>query len=220
MSSVLVIGGNRGIGLALCKAFSARKDTVIATCRSSSGVLEATGVRVETDVDVTSDQSIQGLNKRLGDTTIDMLVCSAGIMERDDATHLDFDKLRRQFEVNSLGPLRVVTTLRDHLKKGSKVGIITSRMGSIADNTSGGAYGYRMSKSAVNSAGVSLAHDLASDGIAVALIHPGFVKTDMTGHQGHVDTDTAAQNIIARLDALDQDTSGTFFHANGETLPW
>ena len=94
------------------------------------------------------------------------------------------------------------------------------RMGSIDDNTSGGSYGYRMSKAAVNMAGRSLAHDLAPDGIAVVILHPGFVRTDMTGHQGFVDPAQSAAGLIARIDELTPDTSGSFLHANGERLPW
>ncbi len=101
--------------------------------------------------------------------------------------HLDFEAIRRQFEVNALGPLRVTAALLAPLVKGSKVAIVSSRMGSIADNSSGGSYGYRMSKAAVNAAGRSLANDLAMRGIAVVILHPGFVRTAMTGHNGMVD---------------------------------
>jgi NAD(P)-dependent dehydrogenase (short-subunit alcohol dehydrogenase family) len=100
------------------------------------------------------------------------------------------------------------------------VAIVTSRMGSIEDNTSGGRYGYRMSKCAVNMAGRSLAHDLKDAGVAVAILHPGFVRTDMTGHQGLVDPPESAAGLIARIDELTLETSGGFWHANGERLPW
>jgi NAD(P)-dependent dehydrogenase (short-subunit alcohol dehydrogenase family) len=104
--------------------------------------------------------------------------------------------------------------------RGSKVGILTRRMGSIADNGSGAYYGYRMSKAAVNAAGVSLARDLAPRGIAVLLLHPGFVRTDMTGHGGNVEPHEAARDLLSRIDELDLASSGTFRHANGEELPW
>ena len=113
--------------------------------------------------------------------TVDVLVNCAGILSDESLGDLDFDRIRAQFEVNSLGPLRVTAALRGNLGQGSKVAIITSRMGSIEDNTSGGRYGYRMSKAAVNMAGRSLANDLKDDGVAVAILHPGFVRTDMTG---------------------------------------
>ena len=106
------------------------------------------------------------------------------------------------------------------LDDGAKAVVITSRMGSIEDNTSGSRYGYRMSKAAVNMAFRSLAHDLRPAGVAVAILHPGFVRTDMTGHEGMVDPSESAANLIARIDELTLETSGTFWHANGEVLPW
>jgi NAD(P)-dependent dehydrogenase (short-subunit alcohol dehydrogenase family) len=125
-----------------------------------------------------------------------------------------------QFRTNSLGPILVTEALMPNLQKGSKVGIVTSRMGSVTDNTSGGYYGYRMSKAAVNIAGVSLARDLADRGIAVALLHPGYVRTDMTGQEGFIDPDEAARGLIQRLDELSMTSSGGFWHTNGEALPW
>ncbi len=114
----------------------------------------------------------------------------------------------------------MTTTLLDNLGEGSKVAIITSRMGSIGDNTSGSRYGYRMSKAAVNIAGVSLAHDLREREIAVAILHPGFVRTGMTNHSGNIDPPEAARGLLARIDELTLETSGGFWHANGERLPW
>ena len=93
-------------------------------------------------------------------------------------------------------------------------------MGSIEDNTSGGRYGYRMSKAAVNMAGRSLANDLKDDGVAVAILHPGFVRTDMTGRQGLIDPPESAAGIIVRVDELSLENTGTFWHANGEIIPW
>jgi len=149
-----------------------------------------------------------------------VLINNAGVLSDESLDDLDLDRIRRQFEVNSLGPLRVTAALRRNLRSGAKVAIITSRMGSIDDNTSGGRYGYRMSKAAVNMAGRSLAHDLRPDGIAVAILHPGFVRTGMTGHTGLIDPPESAAGIIARIDELTAETSGSFWHANGELLPW
>ena len=106
------------------------------------------------------------------------------------------------------------------MSQGSKVGIITSRMGSIADNDSGGSYAYRMSKAAVNAAGKSLSIDLKPKGIAVAILHPGWVRTDMTGHGGLIDADESAKGLLDRMAELNLDNSGTFWHMNGEVLPW
>jgi NAD(P)-dependent dehydrogenase (short-subunit alcohol dehydrogenase family) len=132
---------------------------------------------------------------------------------------LDFVSIERQFRVNALGPLRVTEALLACLSAASKVGILTSRMGSIEDNTSGGYYGYRMSKAAVNMAGMSLARDLKERGIAVALLHPGMVATEMTGGRG-IPPEQSAASLIRRMDALDISTTGSFWHAEGEPLPW
>jgi NAD(P)-dependent dehydrogenase (short-subunit alcohol dehydrogenase family) len=220
MGTALVTGANRGIGVELVKQLRDRGDSVVAACRKASPELKALGVRVEANVDVTSDTAVRALADALSRTPIDLLVHNAGILSREHFDALDFDSMRRQFEVNALGPLRVTAALIGNMARGAKIAILTSRMGSIADNTSGGYYGYRMSKTAVNMAGASLARDLKPRGIAVALIHPGFVRTEMTGRQGTIDAKDAARDVLARIDALTLDTSGTLWHASGERLPW
>lgn len=223
MKTVLITGANRGIGLALARQFTARGDRVIAVCRHSSEALVATGARIETGVDVTDGDALATLVQRLGEVRIDTLVLNAGIMARDALGEIDgagFEAMRRQFEVNALGPLRVAQALLGHLGRGATIGIVTSRMGSIADNTSGGGYGYRASKAAVNAIGKSLAIDLQPRGIAVLLLHPGFVATDMVGGAGDVSPEQAAQQIVERLDGLTLAQTGTFRHANGAALPW
>lgn len=220
MATVCITGANRGIGLELARQFRDRGDEVVALCRHPSPELESLGVRVIDGVDVTDESAVQTLSERLGGATIDVLVNNAGLLSDESLDDLDFDRIRRQLEVNSLGPLRVTAALRNHLSSGSKVAIVTSRMGSIDDNTSGGRYGYRMSKAAVNMAGRSLAHDLGPEGISVVLLHPGFVRTEMTGHAGLIDPSESAAGLIARIDELTPETSGTFRHSNGESLPW
>lgn len=220
MTTTLITGANRGIGLELARQAAQRGDSVIAVCRHSSAELDALGVRVESGIDITSDEAVARLATKLAGTRIDLLMCNAGILSHESLDDLDFERIRRQFEVNSLGPLRVTHALLDNLGEGSKVGIVTSRMGSIGDNTSGSGYGYRMSKAAMNAAGVSLAVDLAPRKIAVVLLHPGFVRTQMTGRNGLVDPPDAAAGLLARLDELSVDTTGRFKHANGEDLPW
>lgn len=220
MGATIITGANRGIGLELCRQCHARGDDVVAICRSTSDELSALGVRVETGIDVSDDGVVSVLRERLSGEPVDMLVNNAGVLRRQSLPELDWDSMRLQFEVNSLGPLRVTAALLPNLHEGSKVGIVTSRMGSIADNTSGGSYGYRMSKAAVNIAGVSLARDLAPRGIAVALLHPGWVKTNMTGKTGNIDAAGAAAGLLARLEELTLETTGGFWHASGERLPW
>jgi len=219
MATVLVTGGNRGIGLELCRQLAARGDDVIAACRVSSSELEASGAEVHESVEVTDDAAVDKLRTALDGRAIDVLINCAGILTRESLDELDFDQIRRQFEVNAIGPLRVTAALLSNLGEGAKIAIITSRMGSIEDNTSGSRYGYRMSKAAVNMVGRSLAHDLIERGIAVVLLHPGMVATEMTGRQGIAPAEAAA-NLIARIDALNMDQTGTFWHANGDPLPW
>ena len=223
MANCLVTGANRGIGLALCRLLAARGDHVIAACRHSSPQLEALGVRVETGVEVGDAASVERLAEALEGVTIDLLINNAGVLRRDTlgALHGEaVDDIYLQFRVNSVGPLLVTQALLGNLQPGAKIGIVTSRMGSIGDNTSGSYYGYRMSKAAVNAAGKSLAMDLKERGIAVALLHPGYVRTEMVGGGGDVEPEQAAAGLIARLDALTLDTTGGFWHANGEALPW
>ena len=219
MSTVLVTGANRGIGLSLVKQLVDRGDTVVATSRRASPELAALGVRVET-VDVADDASVAALDARLGALQLDLLVNNAGILSLQRLDSLDWAAMRAQFEVNALGPLRVTAALRHRLQPGAKVGIVTSRMGSISDNTSGSAYGYRMSKAAVNAAGKSLALDLAPAGVAVVLLHPGYVRTDMTGGRGNWGPDESSAGSLVQLDRLTLETTGSFWHANGEALPW
>lgn len=222
MSNIVITGANRGIGLALARLFRDRGNDVVAVCRNSSSELDALDVRVESGVDVTDGESLADLAGRLADVEIDVLVNNAGVMRPTSLEDIEnqLDAYRLQFEVNSLAPLRVTRALLDRLGRGSKVAIVTSRMGSIADNDSGGHYGYRMSKTAVNMGGVSMALELKERGIAVGLLHPGYVKTDMTGNTGHVDTQESAGGLIRCIDELSLETTGSFRHANGEELPW
>ncbi len=224
MATVLITGANRGIGLELARQLHARGDHVIAACRTSNEELGTLGVEVLPGIDVADDASVASLADKLAGRPIDWLVLNAGILQVDGLAPLDVAGIRRQFEVNALGPLRVTAALASNLGTGGKVALITSRMGSIGDNGSGGMYGYRMSKAALNMAGVSLARDLAGRGIAVTILHPGMVATDMTagfGHGPHMQrADETATLLIARIDELTLATSGAFRHAKGEALPW
>jgi NAD(P)-dependent dehydrogenase (short-subunit alcohol dehydrogenase family) len=220
MATALVTGANRGIGLSLVKLLKRRGTTVIAACRRSTPELAQLEVEVADGVDVTSDKSVNLLAEKLKGRSIDVLINNAGLLSSEGLSNLDFGAIQRQIEVNAYGPLRVTHKLLSNLARGSKVALVTSRMGSIADNTSGGMYGYRMSKAALNAAGKSLAHDLASRGVAVAILHPGYVKTEMTGNHGSVEPDDAARDLLARIDELTLENSGSFWHANGSILPW
>ena len=220
MPTALIVGASRGIGLELCRQLSARGVQVIATCRGESVALDALGVQVQRGVDVRSSESLEALAEALAGRPLDLLIHNAGILRPDTLENFDFEALREQFEINALGPLRSVRALLPLLRRGSKIALLTSRMGSIADNSSGGSYGYRMSKAALNMAGVSLAQDLRSRGIAVALLHPGYVRTEMTGHRGQSEPQDAARGLLRQIDALSLDRSGIFCHAEGQELPW
>lgn len=221
MATYLVTGANRGIGYEYCCQLQARGDIVIAVCRAVSDELQALGVQVEDGIDITSDDSVIALRVRLRETKIDVLINNAGILKRVTLEHLDFDSIRKQFEVNALGGLRVTHALLPNLQAGSKVVLMTSRMGSIVDNTSGSSYGYRMSKVALSMAGKSLAHDLKPRGIAVAILHPGLVQTRMTNFTpSGITPETSTQGLLARIDELTLENTGTFWHSNGEVLPW
>jgi len=219
MATILITGANRGIGLEVVRQHAARGDSVIAACRQSSPELNATGARVISGIDVSDDLSVQGLVPACSNDAIDVLLLNAGMLTKETLDDLDFERIRRQYEVNTLGPLRVVKALLDNLSNDAKVVIVTSRVGSIEDNGSGGNYGYRMSKAAVNMAGANLALDLEPRGIAVLLIHPGLVATNMTDSKG-IEPAEAAKGIIARTDELTLAETGTFRHANGDMLPW
>ena len=221
MKTFLVTGSNRGIGLEYCRQLQTRGEQVIAVCRQPSPELEALGVRLETGVDITAGDSVTNLVKRLDGVPIDGLIHNAGILESTSLDRLDLASMRRQFEVNALAPLRLTQALLGQLQAGSKLILMTSRMGSIDDNSSGGSYGYRMSKVALNMAGRSLAIDLRPRGIAVAILHPGLVRTRMVNFNAQgISPEQAVRGLLQRIDALTLETSGTFWHANGDVLPW
>jgi NAD(P)-dependent dehydrogenase (short-subunit alcohol dehydrogenase family) len=221
MSNFLVTGANRGIGLEYCRQLQARGNQVIAVCRTPSPELESLGLRVLAGIELTDEADLAALVEHLEGLPLQGAILNAGILESTRLDNLDADSLRRQFEVNALAPLRLVRALIPNLEQGSKLALMSSRMGSIDDNSSGGSYGYRMSKVALNMAGKSLAIDLHSRGIAVTILHPGLVRTGMVNFnpQG-ISPEQAVRGLLARIDALTLETSGGFWHANGELLPW
>jgi NAD(P)-dependent dehydrogenase (short-subunit alcohol dehydrogenase family) len=219
MDHWLVTGSNRGIGLELCRQLAARGDNVIAVCRSSSAELDGLGMRVERGIELTNEASIAELVTRLQGVPLAGAILNAGILEPDGLNDLDAASVRRQFEVNALAPLLLSRALLDNLTNASKLALITSCLGSIDNNDTGGWYGYRLSKTALNMAGRSLAIDLRPRGIAVAILHPGIVATRMAGFSG-IPPREATLGLLARIDALTLASSGSFWHANGEVLPW
>lgn len=220
MPVAVITGANRGIGLEMVKHYVAKKWDVYGLCRNSSDDLNQSGATVINKVDVGNPEALPLALNRLKDVKIDLLINNAGVLGRDSLKEWDPNTIEHQFRVNALGPLLVTQCFLEQLKKGSKVVHITSRMGSMSDNSSGGYYGYRMSKAALNAAGVSMANDLKEQGIVVALLHPGYVQTEMVSYGGDISADVAASKMIDRIEQLTLENSGSFWHSNGETLPW
>ena len=221
MSTYLITGSNRGIGLELCKQIIERGDEVIATCREASSELKNLGVRIEEDIDISSEDSINNLRQALSGAELDCLIHNAGIYEFNSIDNFDHESIIRQFVVNALSPLSMTRSLKGLFKKNSKIGFITSRMGSIGDNSSGSSYGYRMSKVALSMAAKSLSRDLLKEDIYVAILHPGLVSTRMTGFtKNGISTEESVNGLLKRLDSLNKNNTGTFWHTNGEILPW
>lgn len=218
--NVLITGANRGIGLQLAKQYAESGAKVFATCRKPSAELERSKVEIISNIDVAAPDAPQQISQALGDEKIDLLINNAGILTRETLDDAPAEDIQQQFNVNALAPLMITLGLLPHLNKHAKVAMITSRMGSLTDNGSGGYYGYRMSKAALNAAGVSLARDLKDHGIAVALLHPGYVQTDMVNNTGDISAAESAQRLRQRIDELSMANSGTFWHSNGEVLPW
>ena len=226
MPSVLVVGADRGIAHALSRQLGERGDTVVAACLIGNDELSAAGIRVEGGVDVTSQASVDALAAKLTaeGVKLDSVFHVAGVLGLDEFGSIDYDDVRRQLEINTIGPLRTIEAIRDLLHDGSKVGIVTSRVGSLGDNSSGGMYAYRISKAGANMVALNLHHELSQRGISVLALHPGMVATELTkdypGDYDYITPDQAAAGLIADLDALTPQTSGRFQHSNGTFLPW
>jgi len=218
--TIVITGANRGIGLAFASLYQQQGAQVYALCRNSSPELDALQVKVVTGVDVATDQGLANMVSALEGVNIDILICNAGILRDESLGRLNSATICEQFEVNALAPLRVADALLANLSSGSKIAMITSRMGSIADNGSGGRYGYRMSKAALNAGAMSLAKDLAGENIAVGIYHPGYVQTDMVNHGGDISATESASRLVGLIKELSLAESGVFKHSNGQVLPW
>lgn len=217
---MVITGANRGIGLAMCKKFKDQGDIVYALCRQSSNELEALSVNVYENIDVATDQGIMNLVAALSGLKINVLVCNAGILRDESLSNLNIDTIREQFEINAIAPLRIVAELSSQLERDAKVALITSRMGSISDNGSGGRYGYRMSKAALNAAAMSISKDLKHQNIAVGIYHPGYVQTDMVNFGGDITSTESAERLVGLINELSIAETGVFKHSNGSVLPW
>ncbi|MCA6063991.1 SDR family oxidoreductase [Thalassolituus marinus] len=223
MANVVITGANRGIGLELAKLFAARGDSVTGVCRETSDELEDIADQVISGIDLTNDESIDAvvaILEQLLEGPLDLLINNAGLFCNETLNDMNFDTIQQQLDINAIVPLKMACALLPYMATGSKIANITSRMGSLEDNTSGSYYGYRASKAALNAFGKSLAVDLKPKGIAVAQLHPGFVQTRMVGFNGDISPQEAAAGLAARIDELTLENTGGFWHSNGQALPW
>ncbi len=226
MPTVMITGANRGLGLEFAREYASEGWTVIATCRdpASASELKAVGNSIELHgLDVADFPAIDRLAQTLKGRPIDVLINNAGVIGTERRLgELDGERWLATLRVNSVAPILVAQAFLFNLKAGGdkKAVFITSLMGSIADNASGGYYDYRSSKSALNAAVKSFAIDTAPDGITAAVLHPGWVKTDMGGPNAPTERGTSVggmRKVIARLEPSD---SGRFFNFDGKELPW
>ena len=228
MTTILVTGANRGIGLELVRQYIADGVGVIACCRKPAeakelNALAKTGkVRVMA-LDVGDASSAAALAQALRGEAIDILINNAGVFgpEEQSALESDYDGFAQTFRVNSIGPLIVSQALRDNLKAGHdrKLAVLTSKMGSISDSSTG-ALAYRASKAAVNMIMHVLARDWAADGILVAILHPGWVRTDMGGPSALITPQESVRGLRARIAELSSETSGHYLDFRGKEIAW
>jgi NAD(P)-dependent dehydrogenase (short-subunit alcohol dehydrogenase family) len=226
MPTALIVGASRGIGLELARQYREAGWKVHATCRGHCDKLKALGtdVRVHT-LDVIDPDGIDDLKQALAGEPIDLLFHVAGIWGQKDAAlgNTDDEKWLHAFRVNTLAPMNVITALRENVAASDKklVAAMTSKMGSMADNSSGSAYVYRSSKAALNAVMKSLSIDLATlYGITTLVMHPGWVKTDMTGPGALI---TPAESVAGLRQVLERCTladAGTFYDYQGNVVPW
>ncbi len=215
----VITGSNRGIGLEFCKQLKEKGYEIFALCRSFSDELKKLNIQIIDNVDVRNIDSLRTAKEKIN-KPIDLLINNAGIFLQDDLKSLNFKTLQEQFDVNSLGPLKVTLTLLPLMKKSTKVAMITSRLGSIESTTESNYFGYRTSKAALNMISKILSIELKPKEVPVGVFHPGYVRTDMTNHKGDLESNTSVKNMLALLENLNLENSGTFWHENGSIIPW
>jgi len=224
MPTVFITGANRGLGLEFAKQYKDAGWEVVATCRQPEKAtgLNALGVEV-LGLDVRDMDAIAALKSRMKGRALDLVICNAGVYGGDQALGQSSpSEWLEVLTVNVIAPLKVVEALRGNLKaaRNPKVALMTSLMGSMDDNTSGGSYIYRSSKAGLNAVGRSLSLDLAQDGIVVVLLHPGWVRTDMGGPHGLIDPPESVAGLRRVIEGTNQDNSGRFVAYDGEALDW
>lgn len=229
MATVLITGTNRGIGLEFVKQYLSRGDEVLATCRDLSSAGELSELAADSrlklyELDVNSEQSMAAFAESIKGEAIDVFINNAGVYGPRDANfgNVSAADWNAVLHVNSVAPMLLTQLIIDSLRQGNdkKLVYVTSKMGSIDDNRGGGSYIYRSSKTALNSVVRSLAVDLASEGFCAAVVHPGWVLTDMGGPNALIDTQTSVSGMIGVVDNLNAANSGEFFNYDGNPIPW
>ena len=231
MPSILVTGANRGLGLEFTKQYAATGWRVYAACREPTkanhleSLAKSSNGKVSVHhLDIEDFASIENLERELKDVSIDVLLNNAGIYNDHDTSlgNTNYAAWEKALRVNTMAPLKMTEAFIEQVARSEKkiVIAITSRMGSIADNTSGGAYLYRSSKAAVNAVVRSLSFDLKPRGIIAVVIHPGWVQTDMGGKNAPLPVDQSISAMRKLIGRLSESDSGKFFHSDGSELPW
>jgi NAD(P)-dependent dehydrogenase (short-subunit alcohol dehydrogenase family) len=229
-STILITGANRGIGLELTRQFAADGWAVLACCRNPADAAELqtlsehhSAIEVHT-LDVTDYQQMAVLSAELRDRSIDILLSNAGIYGPRGANFGDVEATawREVLEVNSIAPLMLVQAFVEQVavSQHKLVAVISSKMGSIADNGSGGSYIYRSSKTLVNMVVKNLSIDLAGRGISAITLHPGWVKTEMGGANAEVGVDESAAGLKLILQSAGPAQNGQFIEFNGDPISW
>lgn len=228
--NVLITGASRGIGLALARQYLAGGSRVVATARNTGGddllaLQQQYRDQIELlTLDVTRAQEIALIPKTLDQQPLHLLINNAGLFasNHDTIDTLDSDTWLNEIRVNTIAPFMVTRALRPNLAAAghATVAMISSKMGSLSENRSGGAYSYRSSKAALNAVTRSLAHDLACNSISVVALHPGWVRTDMGGPKAPLDTTASASGLKSVLDKVGPDDNGKFFDYTGTQIPW
>ncbi len=227
MPTVLITGASRGIGLEFARSYGEAGWTVIATVRDAAGADRLAGLAGSVTpavLDVADPASVAILAERLKGVALDLLIANAGQYGPRGYRlgHIPYAAWQEVLTVNTMGSMRVIEAFLDALRagQGRRIAAITSKMGSMADNMSGGNYLYRSSKAALNAAMRSVALDLAPEGFAVATVHPGWVKTDMGGPGALIDTATSVAGMRRVIDGVTVETTGRFWNYDGREIPW
>ncbi|HUB85529.1 MAG TPA: SDR family oxidoreductase [Rhizomicrobium sp.] len=225
MTTILITGANRGIGLEFVKQYAAEGADVIACCREPAKADELKAIKGKVRVmklDVGDAGSVEALTKDLGDTALDIVINNAGVGTPPTTPGtVDVPAWLNVFRTNSIAPALIAFALKKNLKKGrdKKLVAITSVLGSIAEN-GGGSYAYRASKAALNSLMHGLSKDWAKDDIAVGIFHPGWVQTDMGGKGAPVTPADSVKGLRARIAELNMKTSGSYRDFQNREIPW